>query len=517
MLIGDIPARNAGLYPSKTAIIQGSIRFTFAQFHERVNRLANAVLSLGAMKGDRIAILHQNCYQYVELYFALAKIGMPVVPLNYRFNPKEVSYVLTDSGAKMVFFGKEYLSTIEKIQGEITSLKECICIDDSLPGMMNYEELMSFASPEEPVARVDEEDLAVLGYTGGTTGKPKGVMTTHRNIITSCYNTALERLLSANDTHLIIPPIFHAGGANSMFAFSFVGATTVILNTSNIDTILKTVQDHKITHLMFVPTLMLSAIEHPNTGSYDLTSLKTIYYGTAPISIGPLKKAMRLFKCNFSQTYGMTETFVPVSILKPEDHKLSGTLDQDRRMSSVGREVMGVKVKIVDNDGRELGRGEIGEVIVRGKNVMKGYWNQPDLTQEVLKDGWLYTGDMGMLDELRYLYIVDRKKDMIISGGENIYAKEVEDVLAAHPAVAKAVVIGVPDEKWGEAVKGLVIKKSGSEVGEEDLINFCKSRLASYKKPKSIEFMVDFPKSTAGKILKRELRQKYWEGRSRKI
>ena len=178
---------------------------------------------------------------------------------------------------------------------------------------------------------------------------------------------------------------------------------------------------------------------------------------------------------------------------------------------------MGVKVKIVDNDGRELGRGEIGEVIVQGKNVMNGYWNQPDLTQEVLKDGWLYTGDMGMLDELRYLYIVDRKKDMIISGGENIYAKEVEDVLAAHPAVAKAVVIGVPDEKWGEAVKGLVIKKSGSEVSEEDLINFCKSRLASYKKPKSIEFMVDFPKSTAGKILKRELRQKYWEGRSRKI
>jgi long-chain acyl-CoA synthetase len=257
--------------------------------------------------------------------------------------------------------------------------------------------------------------------------------------------------------------------------------------------------------------------EHPNIGSYDLNTLKTIYYGTAPISIEPLKKAMRLFKCDFSQTYGMTETFVPISILKPEDHKLAGSAEDDKRMSSAGREVMGVKVKIVDNNGQEVKTGEIGEVVVKGKNVMKGYWNQPELTKEVLKDGWLYTGDMGRMDELRYIYIVDRKKDMIISGGENIYAKEIEDVLSAHPAVMHAVVIGVPDDIWGEAVKALVIKKRGVEVSKEELISFCKNRLASYKKPKSIEFVEDFPKSTAGKVLKRELRQKYWKGRDRKV
>ena len=517
MLVGDIPGRNAGLYADKTAIIQGNIRVTFAQFDERVNRLANAILGLGSMKGDRIAILDHNCYQYIELYFALAKIGMPIVPLNYRYNPKEILYVIIDSGAKMIFFGKEYLSTIDIVKKEITSVKHFICIDDSLPGMENYEEIISMASAIEPVSTLDEEDIAILGYTGGTTGKPKGVMTTHRNIITSCYNTALERLLIPNDTHLIIHPIFHAGGANSMFAFSFVGATNVILNTSNIDVILKTIQEYKISHLMLVPTMMLSMIEHPNIGSYDLSSIKTIYYGTAPISIEPLKKAISLFKCNFSQTYGMTETFVPISILKPEDHKLAGGPEDDKRMSSAGREVMGVKVKIVDNNGRELERGEIGEIVVKGKNVMKGYWNQPELTKEVLKDGWLHTGDMGKMDELRYIYIVDRKKDMIISGGENIYAKEVEDVLSSHPAVAVAVVIGVPDDKWGEAVKGLVIKKRGAEVSEEELISFCKSRVASYKKPKSIEFMNAFPKSAAGKVLKRELRQKYWEGRDRKI
>ncbi len=286
-----------------------------------------------------------------------------------------------------------------------------------------------------------------------------------------------------------------------MFAFSFVGATNVILNASNIDIILKTIQEHKISHLMFVPTMILSIIEHPNIESYDLSSLKTIYYGTAPISIEPLKKAMSLFKCDFSQTYGMTETFVPISILKPEDHKLAGGPEDDKRMSSAGREVMGVKVKIVDNNGREVERGEIGEVVVKGKNVMKGYWNQPELTKEVLKDGWLYTGDMGKMDELRYIYIVDRKKDMIISGGENIYAKEVEDVLSSHPAVAVAVVIGVPDDKWGEAVKGLVIKKRGAEVSEEELISFCKSSLASYKKPKSVEFMIEFPNRLLARYL----------------
>jgi long-chain acyl-CoA synthetase len=517
MLVGDIPGRNAGLYPDKTAIIQGDIRVTFSQFDERVNRLANAILGLGSMKGDRIAVLHHNCYQYIELYFASAKIGTPIVPLNYRYNANEILYVIIDSGAKMIFFRKEYLSTINIIKKEITSVEHFICIDDSLPGIKNYEEIISMASDIEPVLTLDEEDIAILGYTGGTTGKPKGVMTTHRNIITSCYNTALERLLTPNDTHLIIHPIFHAGGANSMFAFSFVGAANVILNASNIDIILKTIQEYKISHLMLVPTMILSIIERPNIESYDLSSLKTIYYGTAPSSIEPLKKAISLFKCNFSQTYGMTETFVPISILKPEDHKLAGGPEDDKRMSSAGREVMGVKVKIVDNNGRELERGEIGEIVVKGKNVMKGYWNQPELTKEVLKDGWLHTGDMGKMDELRYIYIVDRKKDMIISGGENIYAKEVEDVLSSHPAVAGAVVIGVPDDKWGEAVKGLVIKKRGAEVSEEELISFCKSRLASYKKPKSIEFMIEFPKSTAGKVLKRELRQKYWEGRDRKI
>lgn len=301
-----------------------------------------------------------------------------------------------------------------------------------------------------------------------------------------------------------------------MFAFAFLGATNVFLNTSNIDLILKAVEEYRITDFVLVPTMIMSLLENTNIGRYDLRSLKAIYYGTAPISVEPLKCLMKLLNCKLSQTDGMTETFVPISILKPEDHVIEGDVAA-QRISSAGRPVMGVKVKIVDDRGKEVETGQIGEITVHGNNVMKGYWKQPELTREVLKDGWLSTGDMGRMDYLGYLYIVDRKKEMIISGGENIYAKEVEDVLFSHPSVANAVVIGVPDDKWGEAVKGLVIKKKGCDVSEKELINFCKERLASYKKPRSIEFMQDFPKSGTGKILKRELRQNYWKDKEKNI
>jgi long-chain acyl-CoA synthetase len=403
------------------------------------------------------------------------------------------------------------------LRKDAPAIEHFICINARLSGTENYDEIILGSHAGEPARSIDENDVVVLGYTGGTTGKPKGVMTTHRNLITSCYNTVVERELSSRDIFLNALPVFHAGGANSMFAFAFLGATNVFMSASSIETILQTVEAHRVTDFVLVPTQIMSLLENPNVGKYDLSSIKAIYYGTAPISVEPLKKLMRLMKCKFSQTYGMTETFVPISILKPEDHVVEGDPEAVRRLGSAGRAVMGVKVKIVDNSDREVETGQVGEIVVSGKNVMKGYWNLPELTREVLKDGWLHTGDMGKMDELGYLYVVDRKKDMIISGGENIYAKEVEDVLSSHPEVSHAVVIGVPDEKWGEAVKGLVIREKGSRVSEEELIDFCKSRLASYKKPRSIEFMEEFPKSTAGKVLKRELEQKYWKGREKKI
>lgn len=516
MVLADITERNARFYPEKEAVIDGDVKISFARFHDRVKCLGKAILSMGCVKGDRVAVLSHNCYQYLELYFACAGIGTPVVPLNFRYHATELLYVIRDSGAKVIFFAREYESSVGFLRQNSTDIEHFICLNDSVPGAENYAEIVSGVSSIELDIDIDEDDIAVLGYTGGTTGKPKGVMTTHRNIITSCYNTVLERGVSPKDIFLNIPPVFHAGGANSMFAFAFLGATNVFANTSNIDLILKAVEEYRITDMILVPTMIMSLLENTNIDRYDLSSLKAIYYGTAPISVEPLKRLMKLLNCKLSQTYGMTETFVPISILKPEDHVVEGGVVV-QRMSSAGRPVMGVKVKILDDKGKESKTGQVGEITVHGNNVMKGYWKQPELTREVLKDGWLCTGDMGRMDDLGYLYIVDRKKEMIISGGENIYAKEVEDVLFSHPSVANAVVIGVPDDKWGEAVKGLVIRKKDCDVGEKELIDFCKERLASYKKPRSIEFMQDFPKSAAGKILKRELRQKYWENKEKKI
>lgn len=517
MLIGDIPRRNAKLYPHGIAVEEADIALTFSQLDERVNRLANLLAGLRGHADDKVAVLNHNCFQYLELYFGAAKAGMPIVPLNFRYAKDELSYVLNDSQATILIFGAKYLPIIEEAKKELERIRHFICLDDDLTGVQNYEDLLGLASPADPRIPLEENDLAILGYTGGTTGRPKGVMSTHRNVLTSSYNTAVGRRLAPGGVLLNAPPLFHAGDANSMFAFSLVGCTNVVMNSFSPEDILGQIQDHKVTHALVVPAMILFMLQYPEFDRFDLRSLQVLYYGTAPMPLEPLKEAMRKFPCGFSQTYGATETFVTISILQPEDHVLQGTAEQFRRMGSAGREVAGVWVNIVDEQGHEVNTGEVGEITVKGHNVMQGYWQQPELTAQVLKDGWYYTGDMGRMDELAYIYIVDRKKDLIVSGGENIYPKEVENVLFMHPAVAEAAVFGVPDDTWGEAVKALIVKRQGHEVSGEELIELCKQRLASYKKPKDVEFVDALPRSSAGKVLKRELRDKYWQGRGRKV
>lgn len=518
MLMSDIPRRNAKLYPEQMAIIENDVRINFDQLNKRINRLANAFLGLGLKRDDKVAVLYHNGYQYIELYFASAKAGIPIVPLNYRFLGKELSYIMNDSEAKAIFFGEKYFQVIEQIRKEIVDVDHFICIDKYLKNVKNYEELIKMASDSDPNIPVGEADVFIVGYTGGTTGLPKGVMTTHRNIITSCYNFCLDEIhLHPGSIFLNIPPLFHAGDAFAMFAFSFVGGTNVIMNSSAPEEILKNIQDHKVTHPLLVPSLMLFILQYPAIKKFDLTSLQCVIYGTAPMPVEPLQQIMKNFGCDFLQVYGATETFVPMSVLLPSDHVVEGSEEVIRRMSSAGREVIGVELRIVDDDDNEVKEGGIGEIIARGNNVMKGYWKLPELSKKTLKNGWYHTGDMGRMDDRKYLYIVDRKKDMIISGGENIYSKEIEDVFFRHPAIADVAVIGVPDDIWGEAVKAFVIKKEGMEVTEAELIEHCKRYLASYKKPKSIEFVMELPRSTAGKVLKKTLREKYWEGRERKV
>lgn len=520
MLLGDIPRRNAKLYPNKIAVIDGEIKFTFKQFNERVNQVANTVVEHFKLdRGDKFAVLGRNSYRYMELYFAAAKSGRPVVPLNFRTKEQELSYILEDSEARVLFFEKDFYPLIERVDPK--TVEHLVCLDSDVTGAENYEALVSKGSQEEPNEDVDEEDIAILAYTGGTTGLPKGVLVTHRNVITSCYNLCAENELkmAPGKVFLNAPPVFHAGDAMGMFAFSFIGATNVMMNYTSVDSPLVNIEKYRVTHALLVPTMIIRLLQLPNIKNYDTSSLEVIIYGTAPMPLEPLKKALEVFKCSFCQVYGSTETFVPISILKPSDHVTNGSEKETKRLLSAGREVIGVEVKIVDDKGKEVGVGEVGEVIVKGKNVMKGYWKKPEQTREALKDGWYHTGDLGVRDEEGYIYIVDRKKDMIISGGENIYPIEIENVLLKHPSVLEAAVIGVPDDEWGEAVKALVVLKEEykGKITEKELIEFCSEYLAGFKKPKSIEFVDELPKSSVGKIQKHLLREKYWKGRERRV
>jgi len=517
MLIGDIPRRNAKLYPKKAAVVENDIEINFYDLNRRVNRLANALSGFGLKKGDKVAVLNNNCYQYVELYFALAKAGTPVVPLNYRSSKEELTYILNHSEARMLIFGNKYSGMVEDIKGEASDIKRYVCIDSKIPGAENYEDMIGRASEAEPDVQLDEDDGVVLGYTGGTTGLPKGVVTTHKNIVTSCYNCALEIMMPPDSVYLNAPPMFHAGDAMGMFGFSFVGATNVVMGVFSPEDVLKNIQKHRVTHPLFVPAMIMFILQFPEIDKYDTSSLDTILYGTAPMPIKPLKKAMEVFGCKFLQVYGSTETFVPISMLKPEDHVLEGSQEDFQRMESAGREVIGVEVRVVNNDDRDVKTGKIGEIVVRGNNVMKEYWRAPELTEGALRNSWYHTGDMGMMDDENYIFIVDRKKDMIISGGENIYPKEIENLLLRHPAVQETAVIGVPHDVWGEEVKALVIKKESAELTEEELIEYCKGSLPGYKCPRSFEFRKEFPRSSAGKVLKKALREEYWKAKERKL
>ncbi len=517
MLISDIPRKNARLYPDRVALIDGDIRITFSEFNQRVNCLAHVILDLGLSKGDRVAVLNQNEYHYIELYFACAKAGTPIVPLNFRSNSKELAYIINDSGAKLIFFGSNYLHLVEETKAHTPGVTGLISVDQKISGFLFYEDLIKDSNPAEPGVAVEEDDIVVLGYTGGTTGLPKGVMTTHRNLISSCFHAAIGQGLKPGNIFLNVPPLFHAGDAMGMFSFAFIGGANVILTGFSPEAVLKNIEQHQVTHVLLVPAMIFAILQYPRVSDFNLKSLECIIYGTAPMPLDPLKRAIQLLRCDFLQVYGTTETFVHMSVLLPEDHVLEGTPEQIRRISSAGREVIGVEARIVDDDDREVPIGEVGEIIVRGHNVMKGYWKLPELTGETLRNGWYHTGDLGKMDEGRYIYIVDRKKDMIISGGENIYPKEIEDVLFQHPEVAEAAVVGIPDDYWGEAINALVVKKTGSSVTEADLFEHCKQNLASFKKPRSIEFVDALPRSAAGKVLKHEIRAQYWRNRDRKV
>jgi long-chain acyl-CoA synthetase len=519
--IVDVLRINAKYYPNKRAVIDSPKEFTWKEVDSRVNRLANALMDLGCKKGDRVAILAYNTSEYIEIVFACAKAGLIFVPLNFRLSPREIRYILKDSAPGILIFGEEFADVVSEVRPSFPL--NYICIEGDRDWATVYEELIQSSPPEERQSRmISEDDPAEIYYTSGTTGLAKGVVHSHRARLEGALTCVIDGELNYDDVYLLnVPALCHAAGWVWTLATAYVGASIVISKLRGFDpeTILRTIQEYSITTLQMVPITIMELIEFPDIDKYDFSSLRMIFYATAPMPPGPLRKAIGIFGNIFMQPYGLTETGPNVTCLRKREHSIGSLADEEagKKIKSCGRPCYGKFVRLVDEKGQEVPPHKVGEITVKSMDMMTAYWNNEEETRKTIKDGWLYTGDLATYDEDYYIYLVDRKKDMIISGGLNIYPAEVERVLYEHPAVSQCAVIGVPNDRWGEEVKAFVVLREGQDATEDEIIRFCKDSLASYKKPRSVEFLDELPRNPQGKILKRVLREKYWKDRERNI
>lgn len=515
-LIAERLVEIAQTNPNKLAVKFEQNSFTFQELLARVYRLINALESLGVQKGDRVAILAQNCHQYRELFWAVALGGFMIVPVNYRLAAREIAYILNDSETKVLLLSDEYSLLVDSIKKELKTVRHIIGIHAEGEGLLDYEELLEKNPADPPLSSPASDDLLWLLYTSGTTGLPKGAMHTHRSVTGLVELVINNFAIDAETRSLVVTPFYALSGGGWDAICSCAGSVTIILRNFNPVDVLETIQNEKITDIHLVPVMINFIVNCPDFDNYDLSSLERITYGASPMPPELMKKAMEKMGPIFIQDFGCAEGML-LTTLPETDHVVDGPPEKTRRLASCGKGMPEIDVRVLNKDGHEVKPGEVGELTVMSDAVMKGYWKMPEATDDVLKDGRLYTGDLATVDEDGFIYIVDRKKDMIISGGANIYPREVEDVLFGHSAVLEAAVIGIPDEEWGESVKGLVVLKPGATCTEKELIEHCKANLASYKKPKSIEFTDILPRNPSGKVLKRVLREQYWEGKDRKV
>jgi acyl-CoA synthetase (AMP-forming)/AMP-acid ligase II len=501
-----IVGRNARRFPAKPALIDGAISLNWAELDARVDRVAAALAGAGLKRGDRAALLLPNCREYLELYFGCARAGVIAVPVNYRLTPTETATVLAGAHPALLVAGGDYLGTARAIENDLPELKRWVIGQGSLAGATPYEAALRAAPAQTDTGAGNEDDAFAIFFTSGTTGLPKGAVISHRNLEANAFNQCLADASRTDDVNLIATPLYHMGAVFMAMTYILRGCTQVVLPKFGAAAWLDAVARHRISVGMLVPTMINAVLHAPETAGADLSTLRLVFYGGGPMPPAVLQRAMQRLQCGFTQGYGLTET-LEASFLVAADHVLDDDATRRRRLASAGREAEGAEIRIVDETGRELATGETGEILVRSHSVFSGYWNNPEETAAVLRDGWFYTGDLGYLDEDRYLFVVDRKKDMVISGGVNIYTKEIESVLYAHPAVCEAAVIGLPDDAWGEAVTAVVSFLPGHSATAEELIEHCRKHLASYKKPRAVHIFDDLPKSPSGKVLKREIRK----------
>jgi long-chain acyl-CoA synthetase len=504
--------RHALLHPDKEAFVYGSARITFSEYNARVNSLIHALQAMEVKKGDLIGILSWNCLGYIEAYGAAMKGGFIASPFNPRLREQELEYLINYSEATSLFVGPELIEMANQLRPHLPKVKNFISFEASVPTMVYHRDLLTSYSNAEPDVQVDEDDPVGIVYTSGTTGVPRGALYTQRCFIDDSKTLVINMGLQPGHKRVQITPLFHIAGNTHFRSSLYIGGCNIIMKFFDPAATLQIVHDERATHMDFVPTHLVAMLNVPDLDKYDISSMKLLWYGGSPMPLEVLKKGMEVFGPIFAQGYGQSETGPAVSHLSKEDHNVLDRPEKEqRKLASAGRPDIGVQVRIVDDEGNDVEPGEVGEIIARSKHIMVEYWHKPEETRETLIDGWVHTGDMGYYDDECYIYIADRKKDMIISGGENVYPREVEEILYQHPAVLEAAVIGIPDPYWVERVHAVVEIRKGVSTTAEELIAFCKKRIAGYKVPKDIEFVDSLPKNPAGKILKKELREKYWK------
>ncbi|MFN8558881.1 MAG: long-chain-fatty-acid--CoA ligase, partial [Dehalococcoidia bacterium] len=513
------------LYPERDAVVCGATRYTYAQFNERANRLANALAGLGVGKGDRVALLAPNNHRFLECFYGVTAIGAVLVPLNYRLVPSDFIYIVNHAEATAFIIDDELTAIADEIRPELRGVRHFISWSDAGGAAgadwLDYEALLARANPGAPPdPGLGENDLATLNYTSGTTARPKGVMMTHRNLYANALNFIMHLEVTQADSILHTLPMFHANGWGSPFAVTAMGGRHVVLRKVEATAIFELIERERVTLACMAPAVLATILIYPDKANHRIATTPRLVVAGAPPPAAFIKQLQDELGWGFVQVYGLTETspFLTVSRLKP--HQQGYPEDERIRIQDrAGMEMIGVELRVVDDQDRPVPMDDqtVGEVVTRGNVVLEGYWRQPEETAKVIVDGWFHTGDLATWDRERTINIVDRKKDVIISGGENISSIEVEDVLYKHPAVLECAVIGVPSERWGETVKALVVLRAGMEATEADVIGHCRANMAHFKCPTSVDFVEGLPRTATGKLQKFVLRDKYWQGMTKRV
>jgi acyl-CoA synthetase (AMP-forming)/AMP-acid ligase II len=518
LLLHDYVDYHARETPDAEFAVIGDRRISYGEANDQINRLAQAFVDGGIEKGARVAILSKNSVEYMFVYYGASKAGVVPVTLNYRLVASEWAYIINDAEAEMVYVAGEYIDQIDDIRDDLRTAKKLVAIGGTeRSGWTEFYDWIADQPSSPPEVAHSPEDDAVQMYTSGTTGFPKGAVLSQNSLTVNLAQTAPAIDIRPNDRLLMVAPMFHVAGAWVAFSANQRGASLYIQPEFDPAEVVRAMDEDGIQCALLLPVMIQACVQMvPDAAQRSFPDLRLMMWGASPIAAGTLRSAMDIFKCEFVQAYGMTELSPVATTFSYADH-LRAMDDSPGLLESAGRAITGTEIRIVDEDDNPVQNGTMGEIVVRGPQVMKGYWNRPEETAAAIRDGWMHTGDAGTLDDEGYMYIKDRVKDMIVSGAENVYPKTVETVLFTHPYIADAAVIGVPHEKWGETVKAVVVLRNGSTVSEDDIIDFCRDKMGGFERPTSVDFIEAIPRNASGKVLKRELREPYWEGHGRRV